>query len=193
MNLISRYFLIIVYITIFTRSIIVNRDNCNISNFGECYIALAKSTAKEQCHPDGRCPINKMDEYENCIHEIYTSAKESSNAEVQIYNKAIQFIGIPFSFVCVEADGEWCYDQFKAINGNDTGMHEFNCGKCGSKILNNYKNLLDSMENEQDSEDYQFIQKQISEIELCNNALYNVPLKITTFIIITIIPIIFVY
>lgn len=159
---------------------------CEVLKYIDCISSANSSSAKEQCNDDGKCPNSLMKNYDKCVEQVYKNIHEDTNGLTKLLNGAAATLlvsaGSSFSFVCETSFGEYCYDSYKKAYGNSTLMNEFNCSRCGKKVLKNYKQILSYM-NDENSDDYKKTKEQIDAIEICG-AFANASVKITSLILI---------
>jgi len=155
---------------------------CDITEFGECAIAINIRDAKSQCSDDAKCPENLMKKYNTCFSELYNTSDDIPILD-QPYYTSINEIGLPFSFICKKSGDEWCYDSYKLALQNQTLLHEFICSDCGSIAYSQYNLLIEKNETLSDTHNEQ-VQQFIKEYNLCHNTsmsmkiIVNIPMMI---------------
>ncbi|OUM69635.1 hypothetical protein PIROE2DRAFT_2504 [Piromyces sp. E2] len=154
-----------------------NKDvKCDITEFGECALAIDIRSAENQCNDNGKCPENLIKKYYNCFTKLYNANNDTPLLD-QPYYQSINKIGLPFSFLCQKSGNKWCYDSYKSAIGNQTLLHEFTCSDCGSIAYSQYNLIIENKYNI--SEDHNnYIQQYIKEYNVCHMSIISIIFKI---------------
>jgi len=162
-------------------------DKCDMSNFNECIssingllLGLGAKTAESQC-PTDKCKKVRSD-WADCLEKVY-SAQEYSDQLTKTLVSAVGLLTIRNSIICEKEGNKYCYDVYNTAKKNQTLLNEFYCSKCGKRMQERYKTVLKTLADK-NAGNYEEIQKEIDEVNMCSGAFIITALKLATFLII---------